>query len=128
MYSFNVKKIKAIGGVGMAVSNNRELPDKVAFLAGHAKTDPLYLIHDDIGYKHRMINIHAAFGTDHIDRLGSFIETRIRNYNLYKETKESIEGLTLLPFRYDTSSNHWFYSIIADGDKHGIDGDELPKG
>ena len=72
-----------------------------------------------------MTNIQAAFGTDQIDKLESFIETKIRNYNLYKKGIENIEGLTLLPFREDTRSNHWFYSVIVDKDKYGIDRDEL---
>jgi dTDP-4-amino-4,6-dideoxygalactose transaminase len=72
-----------------------------------------------------MTNIQAAFGVDQIDRLEGFIETKVRNYNLYKEAIESIEGLTLLSFRSDTRANHWFYSVIVDKEKYGIDRDEL---
>lgn len=125
VYSFNANKIITTGGGGMVVSNNQELLDKVAYLAVQAKTDPLYFVHDEIGYNYRMTNIQAAFGTDQIDRLESFIETKIKNYNLYKKAIENIEGLTLLPFREDTRSNHWFYSVIVDKDKYGIDRDEL---
>ena len=127
MYFYDANKIITTGCGAMAVSNSQELLGKVAFLVVQAKTDQLYLIHDDIGYNYRMMDIHAAFRTDQIDRLESLIETKIRNYNVYKETIESIEGLTLLPFRDDTRSNHWFYSVILDKDKYGIDRDELPK-
>lgn len=125
VYSFNANKIITTGGGGMIVSNNKELLDKVAFLSVQAKTNPLYFIHDEVGYNYRMTNIQAAFGVDQIDRLEGFIETKIRNYNLYKEAIENIEGLTLLPFRTDTRANHWFYSVIVDKDKYGIDRDEL---
>lgn len=125
VYSFNANKIITTGGGGMVVSHNRELLDKVEFLSVQAKTDPLYFIHDEIGYNYRMTNIQAAFGTDQIDRLEGFIETKIRNYNLYKQAIENIDGLTLLPFREDTRANHWFYSIIVDNEKYGIDRDEL---
>lgn len=125
VYSFNANKIITTGGGGMVVSNNQELLDKVAFLGVQAKTDSLYFVHNEIGYNYRMTNIQAAFGTDQIDRLEGFIETKIRNYNLYKETIENIEGLTLLPFRNDTRANHWFYSILVDKEKYGIDRDEL---
>lgn len=125
VYSFNANKIITTGGGGMVVSNNQELLDKVAYLAVQAKTDPLYFVHDEVGYNYRMTNIQAAFGTDQIDKLESFIETKIRNYNLYKKGIENIEGLTLIPFREDTRSNHWFYSVIVDKDKYGIDRDEL---
>lgn len=125
VYSFNANKIITTGGGGMVVSNNQELLDKVAFLGVQAKTDPLYFVHDEIGYNYRMTNIQAAFGTDQIDRLENFIETKIRNYNLYKQDIEDIKGLTLLPFRPDTRANHWFYSIVVDKDKYRIDRDEL---
>jgi dTDP-4-amino-4,6-dideoxygalactose transaminase len=109
----------------MVVSNDQELLDRVAFLGVQAKTNPLYFIHDEVGYNYRMTNIQAAFGVDQIDRLEGFIETKIRNYNLYKEAIENIEGLTLLSFRLDTRANHWFYSVIVDKDKYGLDRDEL---
>ena len=102
VYSFNANKIITTGGGGMVVSNNQKLLDKVAFLGVQAKTDPLYFIHDEIGYNYRMTNIQAAFGTDQIDRLEGFIENKIKNYNLYKEVIENINGLELLPFRQDT--------------------------
>ena len=125
VYSFNANKIITTGGGGMVVSNNKELLDKVAFLSVQAKTDPLYFIHDEVGYNYRMTNIQAAFGTDQIDRLEVFIKTKIRNYNLYRKGIENIEGLSLLPFRQDTRANHWFYSVIVDKDKYGLDRDEL---
>jgi aminotransferase in exopolysaccharide biosynthesis len=125
VYSFNANKIITTGGGGMVVSNNEEYLNRIEFLGVQAKTDPLYFIHDEIGYNYRMTNIQAAFGTDQIDRLEGFIETKIRNYNLYKEAVENIEGLTLLPFRQDIRSNHWFYSIIVDKEKYGMNRDEL---
>ncbi len=125
VYSFNANKIITTGGGGMVVSNYQELLDKIAFLGVQAKTDSLYFVHDEIGYNYRMSNIQAAFGTDQIDRLEGFIETKIRNYNLYKDAIENIEGLTLLPFRDDTRANHWFYSVVVDKDKYGMDRDEL---
>ena len=125
VYSFNANKIITTGGGGMVVSNNQKLLDKVAYLVEQAKDDPLYYIHNEVGYNYRLTNIQAAFGVDQIDRLESFIKTKIENYNLYKEAIKDIEGLTLLPFRSDTRANHWFYSVIVDKEKYGIDRDEL---
>jgi len=125
VYSFNANKIITTGGGGMVVSHNQDILDKAAFLSVQAKTDPLYFVHDEIGYNYRMTNIQAAFGTDQIDKLESFIETKIKNYNLYKEAIAGIKGLALLPFRKDTRANHWFYSLIVDKEKYGMDRDEL---
>jgi perosamine synthetase len=125
VYSFNANKIITTGGGGMVVSHDKNILDKVAFLSVQAKTDPLYFIHDEIGYNYRMTNIQAAFGVDQIDRLEGFIETKIKNYNLYQEAIAKIEGLTLLPFRADTRANHWFYSVIVDKERYGLDRDQL---
>ena len=125
VYSFNANKIITTGGGGMVVSHNKDLLDKVAFLSVQAKTDPLFFIHDEIGYNYRMTNIQAALGTDQIDRLEGFIETKIRNYQLYKKGIDEIDGLFLLPFRADTRANHWFYSVIVDEKKYGMSRDQL---
>ncbi|MFI8493292.1 LegC family aminotransferase [Peribacillus butanolivorans] len=125
VYSFNANKILTTGGGGMVVSHNEQLLDKIAFLSVQAKTDPLYFTHDEVGYNYRMTNIQAAFGTNQIDRLEAFIETKIKNYNLYKKAIDNIEGLTLLPFRNDTRSNHWFYSVVVEKEKYGMNRNEL---
>mgnify|MGYP000249871766 CR=1 FL=1 len=125
VYSFNANKIITTGGGGMVVSNDQYLLDRISFLGVQAKTNPLYFIHDEVGYNYRMTNIQAAFGTDQIDRLEDFIATKIRNYNIYKEVLANIEGLTLLPFRLDTRANHWFYSVIVEKEKFGVDRDDL---
>ncbi|MDY4011161.1 MAG: LegC family aminotransferase [Fusobacterium gastrosuis] len=125
VYSFNANKIITTGGGGMVVSNDKELLDKVRFLSVQAKTDPLYFIHDEVGYNYRMLNLQAALGTNQIDRLESFIETKIKNYNKYKKEIEKIEGLELLPFNNGIRANHWFYSLKIDKEKYGIGRDEL---
>ncbi|MEG2347730.1 MAG: LegC family aminotransferase [Cetobacterium sp.] len=125
VYSFNANKIITTGGGGMVVSNNQEILNEIRFLTTQAKTDQLYFIHDEIGYNYRMLNLQAALGTSQIDQLENFIDTKIRNYNLYKEAIENIEGLTLLPFNDDIRANHWFYSIVVDENKYGMNKDEL---
>ncbi|MGL4865773.1 MAG: LegC family aminotransferase [Cetobacterium sp.] len=127
IYSFNANKIITTGGGGMVVSNDKEFLNRVRFLSVQAKTDPLYFIHDEIGYNYRMLNLQAALGTNQIDQLEKFINTKIKNYNLYKEALKEIDGLTLLPFEENQRSNHWFYSIIVDKEKYGLNKDELLK-
>lgn len=127
IYSFNANKIITTGGGGMVVSNNKEFLDKVRFLSVQAKTDPLYFIHDEIGYNYRMLNLQAALGTHQIDQLEKFIDIKIKNYNMYKEALENIDGLTLLPFESNQRANHWFYSVVVDEKKYGLNKDELLK-
>ena len=125
--SFNANKIITTGGGGMVVGDNEELVEKVRFLSSQAKKDPLYFIHDEIGYNYRMLNLQAALGTSQIDQLEDFIKTKIKNYKIYKEELEKIDGLEILPFREGIRSNHWFYSLKIDKEKYGIGRDELLK-
>ena len=123
--SFNANKIITTGGGGMVIGDNEELVEKVRFLSSQAKKDPLYFIHDEIGYNYRMLNLQAALGTSQIDQLESFIETKIKNYKIYKEELEKVDGLEILPFREGTRPNYWFYSLKIDKEKYGIGRDEL---
>ena len=123
--SFNANKIITTGGGGMVVGDNYDLVEKVRFLSSQAKKDPLYFIHDEIGYNYRMLNLQAALGTSQIDELESFIETKTRNYYLYKEAVTKIEGLELLTFRKGIRPNYWFYSLVVDKEKYGLNKDEL---
>ena len=123
--SFNANKIITTGGGGMVVGDNYDLVEKVRFLSSQAKKDPLYFIHDEIGYNYRMLNLQAALGTSQIDQLENFIETKIKNYKIYKEELEKIEGLEILPFVEGIRANHWFYSLKRDKEKYGIGRDEL---
>lgn len=125
VYSFNANKIITTGGGGMVVSRDQALLDKVRFLSTQAKTDPLYYLHDEIGYNYRMTNLQAALGTNQIDRLEEFIKNKIENYNHYKREIEQIEGLILLPFKIDQRSNHWFYSLVVDEKIYGMSRCEL---
>ena len=125
--SFNANKIITTGGGGMVVGDNYDLVEKVRFLSSQAKKDPLYFIHDEIGYNYRMLNLQAALGTSQIDELESFIETKTKNYYLYKEEISKIEGLQLLTFRKGIRPNYWFYSLVVDKEKYGLDKDELLK-
>ncbi|MBR8734798.1 putative pyridoxal phosphate-dependent aminotransferase EpsN [Fusobacterium necrophorum] len=124
-YSFNANKIITTGGGGMLVSNSNFMLEKARFLSTQAKTDPLYFIHDEVGYNYRMLNLQAALGSSQIDHLEEFIATKERNYNHYLKGIEEINGLEILSFVDYGRTNHWFYSLIIDKEKYGVGRDEL---
>lgn len=125
VYSFNANKIITTGGGGMVVSQNQKFLDKVRFLSVQSKTDPLYFIHDEIGYNYRMLNLQAALGTNQIDKLESFIVTKTKNFRKYEEEIKSIDGLSLISFNKNNRANHWFYSVVVDEKNYGMNKDEL---
>ncbi|WP_117168490.1 LegC family aminotransferase [Paraliobacillus sediminis] len=112
VYSFNGNKIMTTGGGGMIVSNDMNVLSRARHLTTQAKSDPLYYVHDEIGYNYRMTNLQAALGLAQLEQLEAFIKTKTENYQHYKHELENIPGLDLLPFREGTRPNHWFYAIF----------------
>jgi dTDP-4-amino-4,6-dideoxygalactose transaminase len=114
VYSFNGNKIMTTGGGGMIVSKDPELLKKAKHLTTQAKADELNFIHDEVGYNYRMTNMQAALGIAQLETMEAFIETKIRNYDFYKQAIEKIDGLRVLKFRDDLRCNHWFYSVYVE--------------
>ena len=110
-YSFNGNKIITTGGGGAITARESSTVDHIRFLSTQAKTDPLYYIHDEIGYNYRMTNLQAALGVAQLEELAEFIKRKQRNYDLYKEKFDGFKYCKLMPFRDGTDSNKWFYSI-----------------
>lgn len=126
VYSFNGNKIITTGGGGMIITNDEKLLKKAAHLTTQAKSDELYYTHDEIGYNYRMTNLQAALGLAQLEQLEKFIETKKENYNLYREKVNIIPGLSILDFKHNIRSNHWFYSLICDND-YPLNRDEIIK-
>lgn len=124
VYSFNGNKIITTGGGGMIVSENKELLRKAKHLTTQAKSDELYYTHDEIGYNYRMTNLQAALGLAQLEQLEGFIKTKKENFELYKEKIEEIQGLSVLDFKDNIRSNHWFYALKCEGEYH-LNRDEI---
>ena len=124
VYSFNGNKIITTGGGGMIVSDDEEILKESKHLTTQAKSDELYYTHDEVGYNYRMTNLQAALGLAQLEQLERFIEVKENNYNLYKEKISEIPGLSILDFKYNIRSNHWFYSLKCEK-TYPMDRDEI---
>ncbi|MBU5676662.1 LegC family aminotransferase [Alkaliphilus sp. MSJ-5] len=125
VYSFNGNKIITTGGGGMLVAKDKKLVEKAKYLSTQAKDDELYYLHEEIGYNYRMTNLQAALGVAQLEQLEDFIKIKSENYKFYDEQIVNIKGLSLLNFNKNTRPNYWFYSLIIDKDKYGLDRDGL---
>lgn len=125
VYSFNGNKIITTGGGGMLIAMDNVLAEKAKYLSTQAKDDPLYYVHNDIGYNYRMTNIQAAMGVAQLEQLENFIHIKKVNYETYRDNIERINGLSLLNFKKGTRPNYWFYSLVIDKKEYGMDRDEL---
>jgi perosamine synthetase len=112
VFSFNGNKIITTGGGGMVVSSNNQLLKKIRYLSAQAKDDAIVFLHNEIGYNYRMTSLQAAMGRAQLELLDDFIETKIRNFNYYKEKIETHKtSVKFLEFNPRLLSNHWFYSL-----------------
>lgn len=116
-FSFNGNKIMTTGGGGMIVARDKYELEHMKYLSTQAKDNPTNFIHGDVGYNYRMTNVQAAIGLGQIEQLDKFIETKRRNYELYKDLFKENKKLRLLPFREGIRSNYWFYALYIEGEQ-----------
>lgn len=114
VYSFNGNKIITTGGGGMLVSNQTKYLKHAKHLTTQAKKPTIAYEHDEIGYNYRMTNIQAALGLAQLEQIETFIKVKEKNYTIYQEQLDNIEGLNLAPFQKSIRSNKWFYALICD--------------
>ena len=116
-YSFNGNKIITTGGGGAITADSAEAVTHLQYLSTQAKDDPHYYVHNEIGYNYRMTNLQAALGVAQLELLEEFISRKQKNFIEYQKLFEGYELAELMPFRENTCSNHWFYSLRVNRDK-----------
>ena len=118
-YSFNGNKIITTGAGGMVVSNHPDWAEHAKHLSTQAKSDELQFFHDEVGYNYRLTNLQAALGLAQMETLETFITRKKEFYDRYVQALDGKNGYRILPFKEDVSrSNHWFYSLYLEDDRH----------
>lgn len=126
-YSFNGNKIITTGGGGMIVTNNHKYAERAKYLTTQAKDDPIYYIHNEIGYNFRLTNVQAAMGVAQLEKLPAYIQIKQKNYEIYKQAIDEIPGLFIAPVPSYANSNYWFYCLQIDANVYGMNRDQLLK-
>ncbi|MCI8327200.1 MAG: LegC family aminotransferase [Lachnospiraceae bacterium] len=116
-YSFNGNKIITTGGGGAVTAASEKTAEHMKYLSTQAKDDTLYYLHNEVGYNYRMTNLQAALGLAQLEKLPEFIKRKKDNYHKYAELLWEFAQCSILPFRENTDSNHWFYSLFVDRQK-----------
>lgn len=116
-FSFNGNKIITTGGGGAITAKAKNTVDHIRYLSTQAKDDPHFYIHNEIGYNYRMTNLQAALGVAQVEMLPEYIQRKRNNYSLYCELFDGFELARMIPFREETSSNCWFYSLEINREK-----------
>jgi perosamine synthetase len=122
-YSFNGNKIITTGGGGMVVASNQDELNHIAYVSTQCKDDPLFYIHNEVGYNYRMTNVQASIGVAQMETLEEFIDRKNNNYDKYCSLFVGNDNVTMMPFRKGTKSNKWFYALKVnkkDTDMHAL--------
>ena len=115
-FSFNGNKIITTGGGGMVVAKDSAKAEHMRYLSTQAKDDPLFYVHNEVGYNYRMTNVQAAIGVAQMEELPEFIKRKNANYDRYAELLLDWQQGVLGEFRKGIRSNKWFYSLILKAD------------
>ena len=83
--SFNGNKIITTGGGGMILTNSQKIAKKARYLTTQAKDDPIYSIHNEVGYNFRLTNIQAALGLAQLESLSKYIKKKKIIHERYKK-------------------------------------------
>lgn len=110
-YSFNGNKIITTGGGGAVTAKDTDTTSHMRYLSTQAKDDPVFYVHDEVGYNYRMTNLQAAVGVAQMEMLEEFIHRKQKNYEHYQALLSDEKRVKLLGFREGTRSNRWFYSL-----------------
>lgn len=128
--SFNGNKIMTTSGGGALLTDDKELADRVRYLATQARQPVVHYEHVDIGYNYRMSNILAALGRAQLSRLNQMIERRRQHRIFYTNLFSEVPGVDIFggPSGVqggNTVDNFWLTSIVIDPKQAGFTSDEL---
>ncbi|MGA4604093.1 UDP-4-amino-4,6-dideoxy-N-acetyl-beta-L-altrosamine transaminase [Pseudoalteromonas maricaloris] len=108
VFSFHPVKIVTTAEGGAALTNNKDLSDKMALYRSHGITRDESLMENeshggwyyeqiDLGYNYRMTELQAALGVSQMTRLKEFVEARHRLASRYNELLSSLP--VVLPYQ-----------------------------
>ena len=105
--SFNGNKVITTGGGGMILTNNIKIAKKAKYLTTQAKDDPIYSIHNEVGYNFRLTNMQAALGIAQLEVLSKYIKKKKIIHERYKYKLNKIKGLNISKVPRFARSNYW---------------------
>lgn len=128
--SFNGNKIMTTSGGGALLTDDKDIADRVRYLATQARQPVVHYEHIDVGYNYRLSNVLAALGRAQLSRLDSMIERRRQHREFYRDFFAGVPGIEMFgePSGVDggdTVDNFWLTSILIDKAVAGFSSEDL---
>lgn len=120
VFSFHPVKIITTGEGGMAVTNDKQLANRMRLLRSHgitrdehemthASEGPWYYQQIDLGYNYRMTDLQAALGLSQMQRLEEFVS---RRHYIAERYNQLLEGLPVAKPSQDEESYSAFHLYV----------------
>lgn len=116
VFSFNRNKIISGAGGGCLVTNDKNIADKVRYLAHQAKSKTPYYQHENIGFNYGLSPILAEIIRLQLPSLTDRIKERTSIRNQYQELYKDIAVFQKQDA--DAVSNNWLNAALFDSDVH----------
>lgn len=126
VFSFHPVKIITTAEGGMAVTNNRELQQRLSLLRSHGITadpaqmegenhGPWYYEQVALGFNYRMSELHAALGISQLQLLDKFVEKRNQLAQIYAKQFDALD-ISYLAVSSDCYSSYHLFVLQLDTD------------
>ena len=114
-FSFHGSKTLTTGEGGMVVTDDSAVFDRMSILRDHGRhPGDLTFSNFEIGYKYKMSDLQAAFGTAQLERFAELLSIRHRQLAWYRERLAGLEGVTMNPEVPGLSSSAWMVTVVFD--------------
>jgi perosamine synthetase len=115
VFSFHEFKTMTTGEGGMLVTERKDLYDRCLALRDHGRAPGEKMFWNaEVGYKYKMSSMQAALGLAQLERIEELVEGKRQIFLWYRETLQSVEGITLNSEPSGTKKSYWMVTAIFD--------------
>jgi len=102
-FSFFADKTITTGEGGFVCTNDEKIYERLLYLRNQGRINRGSFVHPEIGYNFRMTDIQAAIGLKQLEKFGDIVEKKQRNFNLYSELLNDVDGIEVIKPIVDVS-------------------------
>lgn len=123
-FSFHGSKAIVMGEGGMLVTNNEKIYKRAKFLGDQCKHPTIRFFNDEFGYKYKLSNLQAAFGTAQMERIDEILQKKRAIFHWYKEQLDCIPDIQLNGEEFDAINTYWMVTMVL-GKRYSLDAKAL---
>jgi dTDP-4-amino-4,6-dideoxygalactose transaminase len=110
---------------GVVATNNDQLAEKMRLMQNFGFQGLDNVVY--VGTNGKMNEISAAMGITSLESIDAFIETNRKNFNLYRNRLNRLNGITVRDYDKNEKSNYQYVIVEIDTHKTGLTRDDLMR-